>query len=726
MIRLLAAVILLALSIGPAAAQIRSGSLRTSSQPVLIKADQLTHHRDIGTVVAVGNVEITQENQILLADTVTYNEREDKVTASGNVSLTQVTGEVLFADYIELTGGMRDGYIENLRALLVDNSRLAANAARRVDGNRKEMTRAVYSPCELCKTDPTRAPLWQIKAVKVVHDETTQDIEYTDATMEMWGIPVAYMPTFSHPDPTVRQRTGVLAPKIGQSGDVGTIFGVPYYWALGPTRDLTLEPTVYSSDGYVLSGEYRQLFAKGMIDFKASGGYLDQREGGVKTGSQNVQGHVDSTGRFDLTDIWRSGFDIARSSDRLYLKRYKFGDPEVLTSRGFAEGFDGRDYMVVNAYSFQGLRALDNRSTSPLLAPYALYSFVGEPGRYGGRFSIDASLMSLTRDVGADSNRLAMTSGWTLPYTAPSGEIYTLSTLLYTDGYWTGDVNDPSRPGSTFNDGFVGRFVPQMKLEWRYPWVRRDGGVRTLLEPIAAMVASPVGGNPDRIPNEDSQAFELDETNLFAANRFGGFDRVSTGQRIDYGLRFGLYDDAGRSTTLLLAQSYAFQRDSAYVPGSGADSTWSDYVGRLTVSPGPYLDLIYRFRLDEENLAFRRNEVGLSAGPSWLRVDSYYLQVDQRPDLPLVGRRREIQVAVTARLTEHWSAQVRLVRDLGASDNKNRSAGVTFNYGDECLQFAIDLSRRFTTDGTLAPDTTAFVRLIFKNLGTVEARGLGF
>ncbi len=721
---LLAVLLLLAASSLPAAAQ--RGTLKPSNEPVLIKADQLTHHQDLGTIVASGNVEIVQADRILLADSVTYSEREDKVAASGNVSLTQATGEVLFADFIELTGGMRDGYIQNLRALLVDNSRLAANAARRIDGNRKEMTRAVYSPCELCKTDPTKPPLWQIKAIKVVHDEVARDIEYQDATLEMWGIPVAYFPTLTHADPTVRQRSGILTPKLGRSGDLGLIVGVPYYWALGPSEDLTVEPIMYSSDGGLVATEYRQRFAKGRVGIQGSVGYLDRREGDTKTGDQTVKGHVDASARFDLTDVWRSGADLRRSSDRLYLKRYKLADPEVLTSRAFAEGFHGRDYMSLNAYAFQGLRATDIREQSPLLAPYTYYSYVGEPGRYGGRFSIDASAMSLTRDIGPDSNRLAMTSGWTLPYTSRSGEIFTLSTMLYTDGYWTADVPDPNLPGGNFEDGFVGRVVPQMKFEWRYPWIRRDGQIRTVIEPIVDAVVSPVGGNPARIPNEDSQVFELDEANLFSANRFAGFDRVSTGQRIDYGLKLGFYGDAGRSVTALFGQSYAFQRDSAYVLGSGVNETWSDYVGRLTVSPGPFLDLTYRFRLDEDNLALRRNEVGVSAGPSWLRFDSYYLQVASRPDVPQIGQRRELATVVTARLTEHWSAQARLIRDLGASQDKNRLAGVTFNYGDECFGFAFDITRRYTTDGTLKPDTTAFIRLVFKNLGQVEARGLGF
>ena len=72
---LLAVLLLVVLGAVPAAAQ--RGTIRPSNEPVLIKADQLTHHQDLGTIVATGNVEIVQGDRILLADSVTYSEREE-------------------------------------------------------------------------------------------------------------------------------------------------------------------------------------------------------------------------------------------------------------------------------------------------------------------------------------------------------------------------------------------------------------------------------------------------------------------------------------------------------------------------------------------------------------------------------------------------------------------------------------------------------------------------
>ena len=139
--------------------------------PVLLLADEVTYDRDLGVVTARGHVEISRGDRVLHADTVSYNEKAQTVTASGNVSLTDEHGTTVFADYAELTRDLKEAAIESIRLLLSDKSRLAAASGKRTGGNINEFNYAVYSPCQLCAEDPTRAPLWQIKAVKVTYNE---------------------------------------------------------------------------------------------------------------------------------------------------------------------------------------------------------------------------------------------------------------------------------------------------------------------------------------------------------------------------------------------------------------------------------------------------------------------------------------------------------------------------------------------------------------------------
>ncbi|MDP6475461.1 MAG: LptA/OstA family protein, partial [Alphaproteobacteria bacterium] len=255
-----AAAIAILMLLGSAEAQtlVREFDSDQAGKNVVMNADTLTYDEAQGLVSAAGNVEIAQGERLLIADSVTYDESRDIMTASGNVTLIEPGGEVMFADYLELSDEMRDGVIRNLRILLAEDTRIAANHARRSGGNRTEMSKAVFSPCKLCPLHPEEVPLWQIKAVRVVHDQQARDIAYYDAWLEMFGIPVLYTPYFEHPDPTVRRRSGFLAPTYGSSSTLGVQLTTPYFWNIAPHRDLTFKPKFTTDEGVVWGAEYRE------------------------------------------------------------------------------------------------------------------------------------------------------------------------------------------------------------------------------------------------------------------------------------------------------------------------------------------------------------------------------------------------------------------------------------------------------------------------------------
>lgn len=711
----LAGLLLLFATALPAVAQ----DIDVGKTPVLLQAEELTYNEDLGVVTARGNVEMSQGPRVLMADTVTYNQKANTVTASGNVALMEPTGEVLFTDYAELHDELKTGFIENLRALLSDGSRLAANRARRTADQRKIMDRGVFSPCNLCKEDPSRAPLWQIKAVKVVHDEVAKDIIYNDATLEMFGVPVLYTPYMRHPDPTVDRRSGLLAPTIGYSGDLGAIFGQPYYYAFDPSRDVTIEPMIFSSEGTVLRGQYRQRFSNGRIDFKATAGYVDEHDdNGNETGNQGLEGSADLEGRFALDRTWRGGFDFQQSSERTYLKRFRLGHEDVLTSRLYAEGFRGRNYAAVNAYKWQDLRASSDPDDTPLVMPFAEYSFVGQPNSFGGRSSIDASLLALTRERGTDSRRASLVYGWKAPYTTGNGQLLTVESRVQTDGYYASDLSGTS-DGS---DETTARLFPQVGVKWQYPWARRAGTYTQVVEPIVGIVGGPNGGNPDEIPNEDSRSFEFDTTNLFRMNRYEGVDRVTSGSRVDYALRTGVYGDSGGSTELLIGQSYRFYGSSAFDAGTGLDEDLSDIVGAITVRPREQFDLSYRFRLDKEDLSVRRNEVGFGYHHPRFAALLDYIAIDDSAGSDLAGSREQIEATLNVAIAPRWSTLVNVVHDLSDGDNRLLRGRAGITYADECLTFGVDLERSDIQDQDIEADTRVMFRIVFKYLGGVESQ----
>ena len=711
----------LALSTGSAQAQ---GYDETA--PTLISADEVTHDDNLGLVTASGNVEISQSGRVLLADTVTYNQRTEVVTASGNVTLMEPAGEVLFADFVELTDDMREGFIRDIRVLLTDRSRLAAVSGLRSGGRKTVFKKGVFSPCELCRDDPTRAPLWQIKAVEVEHDQEERMIKYRDAWMEMFGVPVFYTPYFEHPDPTVERKSGFLAPSFGSSDTLGATFQQPYYWAIATDKDLTVAPIFTSEQSIVAAGEYRHLFTSGRLDVRASATQADRVASDGTTETDKFRGHIDGNARFEFTETWRGGADVQLATDDTYLRVYNFSDDRTLTNRLYAEGFNGRNYASINNYYFQGLRTTDRQAESPIILPMLDYNFVSEPGAGGGRYSLDSNLLVLTRQEGRDSRRLSTAADWQLPFTSPIGDIYTFTARAQGDVYWVNGVVDGSdevNPAGPTESDVTGRFFPQLAANWRYPWVRSSTSVHQVVEPIAQVVLAPNGSNPTQIPNEDSLDFEFDETNLFSLNRFPGNDRIDPGSRVDYGIRWSASGQEGGYVSAFVGQSYRLSEPDVFPEGSGVEDDLSDLVGQVQIAPTHALDIIYRTRIGREDFVARRNELDVVAGPPILKLNLSYTFVDSQIGQSEFDDREEVKWTLSSQVSRYWSLFGGQLVDL--EDNDTRQITVGAVYADECFTISAKLQRDFFSDREIEPEDSFFVTINFKHLGGFSSGALG-
>jgi len=709
----------------PVAAQIQP----SQELPVLVSADNVGYDEDKGLVIAEGNVEISQGDRVLMADKVTYNQNTGVVTASGDVSLMEPTGEIVFAEDVELTDDMREGVILNFRMLFPDDTKVAANSAVRTGGNRTEMSRAVFSPCRLCEDDPTAPPLWQVKARKVVHDQESHDIVYHDATLEMFGLPVAYTPYLSHPDPTVDRRTGLLAPSFGADSQLGQIARTPVFFVLDDDKDLTLTPIFTTRERAALAAEYRQRLVDG--EFEISGSFTRVERDDPSPGESDEQnrGHIFSEGRLDLDSIWRAGWDVGWTTDDTYLRRYDFNfrddvaeRNDVITSTAWIEGFRGRNHAQLTGFHFQGLREEDDDDTTPIVLPLATYSLVGEPTREHGRWEADMSLVGIQRVDGTNSRRLSFDAGWLAPFTTDGGHIFELSGHALAAAYWVEDADNLATQRDETFSGITGRVFPQVKAEWRYPLVRELGNVRHLIEPRVAVIAGPNASDRFEIPNEDSRDFEFDTSNLFDMNRFTGIDRVDGGQRVAYGLRTAFFGDRGGSSEFFVGQAAQLNPSSDLGDGSGVEDNLTDIVGRVSIDPADFMDINYRFRIDKDTLRARRNELGASVflGPATLSTNYFFFAGNQVN--PEFGDREEIFGSADLRLTEYWSVNGRTRHDL-TENGGVLNWGFGARYEDECLTFVADFSRNFTRDRDFDPSNRVFFQIIFKHLGQVQTSG---
>lgn len=692
-----------------------------SGEQAVISADEITYDDTLNSVFATGNVEVAYGERIMLADNVRYNRNEDSVVASGNIVLLEPSGEVVFAEYVELKDELRSGVIENIRILLSDDSRFAANGARRIDGRKTIMRKAVYSPCAVCAENSDRPPLWQLKASTIIHDQEEKNIAYTNAWLELFGIPVFYIPYLTHPDPTVDRRSGLLAPRIGSSRVFGGFVRMPLFLAFTDSIDMTVEPIVTAREPPILALEYRQRFNSGLVEFSGSGTKADRETGDVDnpTIEQDVtRGHLFAEGLFSINDNWRTGFDYGRASDPTYLDRYDFfGDfGETLESRAFVEGFHGRTYSAGNIFGYQDLRITDAEE-EPLILPSLDQNYLTEADSLGGRWSLDTNFRSTMRDDGPNTRRLSLKGGYAIPFVSDYGLVTTVSTSLQADGYHMDRV---LVDGQSENNVVAGRAVPRAAIEMRYPFVRGTEGIRQVIEPVVALIAAPNNGNPVEIPQEDSVVVELDDTNLFSEDQIPGLDRVDTGQRAVYGLKAGLYGEHGGRMAGFFGQSYRLDNDDRDADTSDLRNGKSDFVGRLQISPDKYMDLLYRFRLAEHDFNLLRGETSVAIGPPSFRLTGDHVYIAAEASNGLYPDREEVNADLSSQLTDYWSIGLNTRRDL-TSDGGPLEHGARITYEDECFRLAVKFKRDFTSSLDVEEETVFSVEIVFKNLGNISA-----
>ena len=680
-----------------------------AKSPVLLQADELIYDSQKNIVTAKGTVEIASDQRVLLADSVTYDQNTGQVTADGHVSLLEPNGDVAFSDHVLLTDDLRNGALQGFSALLGKTGRLVADTGERREGRYTEAGHAVFTPRIVCAENGDKTPLWQVKAAKVVHDQNDHVLTFSDATFEFAGTPVFYLPEFSTPDPSVKRKSGFLAPDVGSSTLVGSFARVPYYYAINDNEDLTLMPVITTLGGELAEGEYRQRWLTGGMWLQGSIGY----DADPKSSANPVWlSHIFGSGRTLLSDNWRAGFDVELTSNDTYLRRYDISLKDRLASDLFVDSVQGRSRVAATGYFFQSLRSTDSTGQIPYVLPLVEYTYIPEHPIMDGRLRVDASFLSLFRNEGEDTTRASVSADWRLPYQFSDGEMLTFQAFGRGDFYHLQDVS-LAVPLATQDTRNVSRALGALVAEWRFPFASATAiaNATTILEPIVQLVYTPRGGNPTILPNEDATSFEFDETNLFTINKLPGLVRWSDGTRVDAGVRGTALLPIG-SVQMALGQEYRVKADPLFPAGSGLGDKNSDLVGSLEVRFDPYIDLVHRFRIDEHDGSIRRNEIYLKGHYGRSSIDLSYLQLSAEAYDPTLGAREEVNVGTTLGVYGDWSVFAGMRRNLETDSMVNTRFGVL--YEDECFVASLGYERKYTRVRDLPPSSSILLHIGLK------------
>lgn len=679
--------------------------------PASLIADEVTYDRAAGLLVARGNVEVLYEGRVLKATSITYDEKADRIHAVGPLQLTDPERGILLAEDAALSADLTDGLIESAQLLIAGQLQLAAAEARRAQGRYTTLYRAIASSCTICEGNP--APTWAIRAARVTQDAEAKRIFFENATLEVYGLPVGYLPRLSIPDPSVGRANGVLVP-LGLSSNIfGLGLKVPYYFVLSPAADATITPFVTTTGAKLVEGEYRQRYASGGFDFNGVIALDDGMGGTPGRGAAFAVGEF-TLGDFGFGDGFVTDFDLALTSDDTFLQQFDYSDTDLLTSTARLLRSRERDYFELGTVAFQSLRQDEDNASIPVVLPeFTYHRLIDTPG-IGGRMSLDAQALGIFREDGQDALRGGGDIDWRRTMTLPHGVLATAGAIAGFDLYRVWD--DPDQPGEFFL-----RTDPNVNLELRWPLMRAGaGGAAHVIEPIAQVIYSDTLGDDD-VPNNDSTLVEFDETNLFALNRFPGEDRIETGLRANIGLGYTRYDPAGWSLGVTVGQVFRASPDPDFYESTGLAGNASDVVAAVSVNFGTQFSLVNRALFDTD-FSFNRNEFSMTYAVERgaLRAAYVYLADGYNPYYGEQPETNEFGLDARYRMLPNWEVRGLWRYDVAAGANLRAGGGVT--YGNDCAEFDLSVSRRYTSSTNVPPSTSIGFSVRLAGLGGSSER----
>lgn len=665
--------------------------------PAVLVADDVRVDQN-RVLIAQGNVEAFQGAVRIKAAAIQYDQRSGSLIITGPIILQDGENTTILADQAELSQDLQNGLLTGARMVLNQRLQLASVEMNRVDGRYTQLYKTAVTSCHVC-TDG-RPPLWQIRAKRVIHDQTERQLYFEQAQFRIRNTPIFYLPRLRLPDPTLERATGFLIPSLKTTSQLGTGLKVPYFIKWGDNRDITLTPYL-SSKTRTLEFRYRQAFVTGRIEFEGAITRDDLRVG-------EDRGYLFGTGTFDLARGYVLDFDLETTSDDAYLKEYGYSgkdrlDSEITVSRA------GRDkYVRVSFANFKTLRDGEDNATLPTNVFDINYERRLFPTAIGGELSVAANAHAHFRRSsvdgvnGRDVLRINFDVDWNRQWTLENGIQAQTQLGFAADSF---QINQDSNFLDTSS-----AIRPYGSVTFRYPLIRKTTNATQTLEPVLQIGFT--GGNDLAVPVDESTRVEFDEANLLSLSRFPRPDRRERGRAVALGFNWGLFNPDGWGTTLTIGQVLRDTDDTDLSKTSGLSGTTSDFLlaGQFHTNNG--LQLIGR-GLFNDSLDVSKAELRGTWTTKKTRIGTSYIWLTDDADEYRAAEVSELTFDGAYQINDNWTASAKWRYDL--IGDRAASAGVGFTYVNECVSMELSVDRTNTTSTSVEPST---------NLGfTVSLRG---
>lgn len=431
-------------------------------------------------------------------------------------------------------------------------------------------------------------------------------------------------------------------------------------------------------------------------------------------------------------------------------------------------GIGGEVKFDLNATSISRSEALyQSVGAQALDTTYNLYNICASGGMIEGGLQVGTSKSPLVtnsntyspgncllRGIAGEYARVSEQVSWQRKFVDPIGESWTPFVFARLDGETTDLATSGTFTyggGSTiYNDsqsnffggassGSAARAMPGVGLEYRYPWVSTSFLGQQTFEPIAQLIVRPNEVIPKVQPNEDAQSLVFDETNLFAWDKYSGYDRVEGGTRLNYGAQYTANFANGGHANFVGGESIQLAGQNSYTIGdaantgleSGLDKKFSNFVAGETIAPfSSNFSLTSKQQFDSSSFALTRLDVIASADLGGLKTSIDYGRYDAQPLLGWLYNREGLQTNASYKLDTAWSVDGSVLFDMsrryydlaGQSTPRFYPTNYSFGlgYSDTCTTVKVRYSSTLSDPILSTPavrDQTVLLQITLRTLG---------
>ncbi len=658
-----------------------------AEEKIKIYADEIRVDEINEEIIAAGDAIAINENNIKIkSDKLTYKKSKDHLNANGNIIINDQMNNTFFLDEIKSTDNLNIISGKDVKVRLDDGSRIVGSNFYK-NNEISSINNAEYTPCNEEEYLIKNCPSWKLKSKKVYHDREKKTIHYDHAQLQLFNVPVLYLPYFSHPDPSVKKRTGFLMPTIQTDNQLGETFSIPFFLNLSSNRDVTFTPNIQTSSNNFYNLDYRHLTDIFELEINSS---IDDNND--DTGTSN---HL-----FFKSKIFNSYGNLntylKTSNNDTYMRKNKINNLTVLKSGIEFEREENDTFFLIQALGYKHLTT--GTQQWEYLYPNIIYDINNIDNNI---FNGDVSL----------NNKLSFRKKLNENYVSVASSQLNWSNQKINNNFgliFNNEANfritSISIDEKSKSDNSNIRFFPQFSSKISYPLLRSSLLFNQTLTPIIMPIIAPY--------NNYTDAQTVTNSNIFSTNRATSFNEWESGPRINYGLEWFVNSAQGTDIKTVLGQNLRFNKLS-----EDTTSEISNYFinTNININLDNYLDS--SLIIDRDDLKIR--SLGASTFNTFgnLIIALDYDYTSAKYNTPAE------QVAVGGKYKLDNNLFIKFTGAKNIDTNKNIGYQYGLLYENDCLGIDLNYYRDLTKDRDVAESYGYSFTIVLKPFGSTNNYG---